>query len=128
MGAPEFIYLNGQAVRVTSWQSNQMAGTHTLVVIARGSADRDQLLELLASRPLLLALPGEEARPVSVRDVSVRSTGAGQQAVHRIVALIAWGDEAAAATDAAPSVEYRLASIERKLDEVLGLLRELRQR
>ena len=132
MAAPEFLRLNGQAVRVTSWEDATSGDTSTLVVIARGPADRDQLLALLEARPLVLSLPDEPDRPVVTRDVDVRGAGSGQQAIYRIVASLApdGADDGAGAQNAmtpAPSVEDRLASIERRLDEVVALLRESRQ-
>jgi hypothetical protein len=132
MAAPEFLRLNGQAVRVTSWQDDADGDASTLVVIARGPADRDQMLALLGARPLVLSLPEESDRTVVTRDVDVRGAGNGQQAIYRIVASLAPApapDAAAVenATTPSPSVEDRLASIERRLDEIATLLGELRQ-
>ncbi len=131
MAAPEFLRLNGQAVRVTSWMADAEGDASTLVVIARGPADRDQMFTLLEARPLVLSLPDEPDRTVITREVDVRSVGSGQQAIYRIVASLAPApdDFSAAgpppdnATTPAPSVEDRLASIEHRLDEIVALLR-----
>jgi hypothetical protein len=135
MAAPEFLRLNGQAVRVTSWQEDANGDASTLVVIARGPADRDKMLALLKARPLILSLPDEPDRPVVTHNVDLRGTGSGQQAIYRIVASLAPTPTADPeethpshyATTPAPSVEDRLASIERRLDEIVALLRERRQ-
>ncbi len=84
MAAPEFVYLNEQAIRVTSWTQEAETGTIEFVVIAKGERDRDQLLGMLDHPPVMLRIGTGSAIPMEVRSVDARSTGEGPRSIHRL--------------------------------------------
>jgi len=117
MPAPEFIFLNDQAIKVTSLRPEDTGGV-TLVVIARGGADRDRTLELLRDERLQVRL-GQDAPARSMRatDTGVRSSGEGPQAIYRIeTTLVPTSGEPATSAD--PVIE--------RLDRIIALLIEIR--
>ena len=127
MAGPEFVFLNGQAVRVTGWREDAATGEGSLVAITRGAADRDRLLELLASAPLRLRLEDTPERVVRAHDIDVRSTGAGPQAIYRITATFTPEPVASGADRAgAASLEDRLDAIERRLARIEEVVRAIR--
>lgn len=129
MSNPDFIYLNGQAARVTSLRSTPETGGFTLVVIARGGADRDQLLELLNAEDLVVRVDRGPERAMRTTDVDIRSVGEGPQANHRIQATLVPVDSSLPeppSSHTAPSDER--TSIERRLDRIIELLTEIRDR
>jgi PAS domain-containing protein len=129
MAGPEFIFLNGQAARVTSLTPDDETGGFTLVVMGRGSADRDQLLKLLNADELSVRLGGGPEQPMRVTSIDVRSSGDGPQAIHRIQANMApRRDETPGSTPPAPSIEDRLTSLEQRLDRIIELLTDIRGR
>lgn len=127
MAAPEFIFLNDQAARITSLTPNDETGGFTLVVMSRGSADRDQLLELLKADNLIVRVCAGPDQPMRVTDIDVRSAGNGPQAIHRIQAiLVPRKGEMTDTSVPVPPVEDRLRSLEERLDRIIGLLTEIR--
>ena len=129
MAGPEFIFLNGQAARVTSLTPEGETGGYTLVVMGRGSADRDQLLKLLNADNLSVRLGNGPDQPMRITDIDVRSSGDGPQAIHRIQAHMVPGrDRTPGTTPAAPSIEDRLTSLEQRLDTIIELLTDIRDR
>ena len=131
----DFITLNGQPVRVTSLEVSP-EGQWSLVVIARGTASRDHLTDLLREPHVTIGVGEEPPRPLAVGEVNVRSSGEGQQAIFRFA--ITMHDRALVPNEQAPSTmptpehaediadtntDERLARIEAKLDELLRLLR-----
>jgi len=127
MSGPEFIFLNDQAVRVTSLRHDDATGAVTLVLIARGSGDRDLITRLLETRPLTLRIPDEGERQVVPRDVDMRSAGEGQRAIYRFSITLA-PDESQPDTETtpAPTIEDRLTSLEQRLDQIVAMLDEIR--
>lgn len=118
MPPPEFIFLNDQAVKVTSLRPDD-AGGFTLVLIARGGADRDRTLELLNAPDLLVRLDPDDIRPMQATGIDLRSAGEGPQAIHRIeTTLIPRAGDPAPAPD--PIVD--------RLDQVIALLTDIRDR
>lgn len=127
MAAPEFIFLNDQAARITSLTPNDETGGFTLVVMSRGSADRDQLLDLLNADDLIVRVGPGLDQPMRVTDIDVRSSGEGPQAIHRIQAiLVPRKGEVNDTSVSAPSIEDRLTSLEQRLDRIIDLLTEIR--
>lgn len=129
MSNPDFIFLNGQAARVTSLTPNDETGGFSLVVIARGGADRDQMLELLNADDLIVRLDTGPGRAMRATDIDIRSVGEGPRANHRIQAILVPTDESLPeppAPDTTP--EDRLSGIERRLDRMIELLTEIRDR
>jgi hypothetical protein len=129
MTSPEFIFLNGQAARVTSLKPSDETGGFSLVVIARGGADRDQLLELLKAEDLTVRLDQDPERAMRTTGVEIRSVGEGPRANHRIQAVLVPLDgsltEPPASTEA-PDDDR--TSIEQRLDRIIELLTEIRDR
>lgn len=129
MAGPEFICLNGQAARITSLTPDDKTGGFTLVVMGRGSADRDQLLKLLNADDLSVRLGSGPDQLMRVTSIDVRSSGDGPQAIHRIQTnLVPRQDETPATTTPAPSIEDRLTSLEQRLDRIIDLLTDMRYR
>lgn len=129
MAGPEFIFLNGQAARITSLTSDDKTGGLTLVVMGRGSADRDQLLKLLNADDLSVRLGSGPDQPMRVASIDVRSSGDGPQAIHRIQTnLEPRQDETPATRTPAPTIEDRLTSLEQRLDRIIDLLTDIRDR
>lgn len=127
MTNPEFIFLNGQAARVTSLKPNDETGGFSLIVIARGGADRDHLLELLNSENLNVRIDIGEERAMRTTDVEIRSVGEGPQANHRIQAVLVPLDDAFPEPPAPESAPLDTStSIQQKLDEIIVLLKEIR--
>ena len=70
----EFIRLNGQAVRATSWTPTDASGFR-LVVVVRGVGEANSLANLFEQSPLELELPGEELMDVTIAHVERREAG-----------------------------------------------------
>lgn len=119
MPAPEFIFLNDQAAKVTSLRDDD-AGGFTLVTIARGGADRDRMLELLDEDDLQVRLDTGASRPMHTTSVDVRSSGEGPQAIHRIEATLI-------PKPGSPTPEPGEPIIDR-LDRIIDLLTDIRDR
>ena len=129
MTNPEFIFLNGQAARVTSLRPADESGALTLIVIARGGADRDQLLELLNAEQLNVRIDSDKERAMRTTDVEIRSVGEGPQANHRIQAVLVPLDDAFPEPPAASATPPdNRSTIEQQLDQIIKLLKEIRDR
>ena len=123
MAAPEFIYLNEQAVRVTGWKRDEATGTIEFVVIARGETDRDQLLDIFSREPVMVRMGNGSAIPMDVRSLDTRASKEEGTSLFRLqVSLWPEGSVPAAATAAAPSTD----PLEAKLDQIITLLTEIR--
>lgn len=125
MATPEFIYLNDQAARVTSLVPDDATGHDRLVVIARGSGDRDHLLELLNDPELQVRFGPEPGTPMRATNIDIRSTGDGPQAVHRIQTDLVPVNSPEATSLPSPQEDPR-TSIESRLDQIIELLTEIR--
>ena len=125
MATPEFIYLNDQAARVTSLVPDDATGHDRLVVIARGSGDRDHLLELLNDPELQVRFGPEPGTPMRATNIDIRSTGDGPQAVHRIQTDLVPVNAPEATSLPSPQEDPRI-SIESRLDQIIELLTEIR--
>lgn len=129
MAAPEFIFLNDQAARITSLAPDESTGGFTLVVMGRGSADRDQLLKLLNDDDLIVRVGSGSDQAMRASDIDVRSSGDGPQAIHRIQALLVpKSPDIPEEPDAGTSDVDRLVSLEQRLDRIIELLTEIRDR
>lgn len=129
MTSPEFIFLNGQAARVTSLKRDDETGGFSLIVIARGGADRDHMLELLHADDLNVRVDNGAERAMRTIDLDIRSVGEGPQANHRIQAVLVPMDDAfpePVAASATPTDSH--SPIEQKLDQIIELLKEIRDR
>lgn len=127
MPAPDFVFLNGQAVRATSLTPLDEGGFR-LVVIARGGADRDQLTELLHAPDLQVRVGAGETQPMHATEIDVRSVGEGPQAIHRIETVLAPGatEASAAAEPDSTAPGDALSPLQQRLDTIIGLLTEIR--
>lgn len=124
----EFVRIGGYPVKVTSLARDEDAGSITLVVITRGTADRNHLNELLSETPLTLEVPEEPPVQMSVEGIDARSVGEGERVITRFSIRLAPATPAHEdAADAARSLEERLGAIERKLDLILDELRQSRK-
>jgi len=120
MSSPDFVRLNGEAVRVTSLTRD--GDRLSLVVILRGSRAHHQFRDALTRRPLRLGIPDEPEREVTVEQAEHVASGEGERALYRhSVMLTPATDEAPTAT---ADLTSRLDRIERKLDTLLARLDE----
>jgi hypothetical protein len=122
MPTPDFIRLNGEAVRLTSLTRGPDGDEMTAVVMLRGLRDHERLVDLLGRSPVSVALPGEEARAMSIARNEFTSTGDEPSAIYRHVIVLREGAEEAPEPE---SMDLRLARIEGKLDRVLELLQRM---
>ena len=122
----DFIRIAGRSVRVTSLKENQSTGSLTLVVIARGSVDRRQLSELLASGPVLVEVPDRSPQRMGVTAVDERVVGAGERAITRFsieLTPVSATPEREDITAPDDPLAARLDRIESSLQEILAILR-----
>lgn len=123
----DFIRIAGRSVRVTSLKENQSTGSLTLVVIARGSVDRRQLSELLASGPVLVEVPDRAPQRMGVTAVDERVVGAGERAITRFsieLTPVSASPDREAVTEPDDPLAARLDRIEASLQEILAILRK----
>jgi hypothetical protein len=118
----EFIRLNGQAVRVTSW-TEPSPGSYRLVAIVRGSGEARSLADLLGETQLVLELPGEDPRPVSIASLDRRESGTPPAVITRFAVDFASGSDTAAAPQL--SVEERVAALEQEVATLRTLIRAI---
>lgn len=120
MSGPDFVHLNDQPVRVTSFSRD--GDRVKLVIVLRGSRAHSQLREALERTPLLLTVPGEPEREMSVEQNEHVTSGEGERTLYRhSVVLGPTSGEPPATTD---DVHARLDRIEHKLDAILRRLEE----
>lgn len=128
MSSAEFIYINQQAVRLTSSARDVRSGAVDLVVIVRGNAARDEVTRLVADSPLEIAFPEEAPQAMRVEEIDLKSTGEGARSIHRFnLRLVPWdatADEGSDEPVAESALMQRLDAIERKLDRLIALLEE----
>lgn len=122
MAAPEFIYLNEQAVRLTEWKLDDASGTVELVVIAQGEADRDQLLDIFSREPVMVRLGNRSAIPMDVRSLDTRASSEGTRAIYRLQVSL-WPEGTGPAREEEPPSADPLHA---KLDQIIKLLTEIR--
>ena len=115
----EFIRLNGQAVRVTSFRRDATTGQIEIVVVARGTAVGQNLSALGQETSLDVEVPDEPSREYRVAHTDRRSSGEGEQAMHRVKFTLE-----PMTTDKSNPIERetQLDRIERKLDQLLEQL------
>jgi len=122
----DFIRIAGRSVRVTSLKESADTGELTLVVIARGSVDRRQLSELLASTPVLVEVPDGPPHLMDVTAVDEKIVGTGERAITRFSIELGLASAVPARENAnAPDdpLAARLDRIEASLQEILSILR-----
>jgi hypothetical protein len=119
MATPDFIRLEDEAIRLTSITRAPDGERMTIIVVVRGSRDHDQLVGLLGRSPLMVELPGEAARSMTVASDEFASTGEGPRTIYRHAIELRTGTDEPAAAD---TLDDRLARIEEKLNRVLALL------
>jgi hypothetical protein len=124
MVAPEFLYLNEQAVRVTSWKQDDTTYTIEFVVIAQGETDRDRLLDIFSKEPVMVRIGSNSAIPMDVRSLDTRSTDDGPRSIYRVHVSL-W-PEGSVATRSEPEESAPLSSQEQKLDRIIELLTDIR--
>ena len=124
MAAPEFIYLNEQAVRVTGWNVDDASGTIEFVVIAQGEADRDQLLDIFSREPVMVRLGNHSSIPMDVRSLDTRTSTEGSRTLYRLQVSL-WPEGSLPASAEGPAAPDA-GSVEAKLDHIIKLLTEIR--
>jgi hypothetical protein len=124
MAVPEFIYLNEQAVRVTGWQHDEATGSVELIVVARGDAERDTVLDTLSGEPVMVRVGAASAVPMEVRALDTKTSGSAARTVHRIKASL-WPEGAPNPADASRD-RKKHDPIESRLDEIIRLLTDIR--
>jgi hypothetical protein len=123
----EFLHLGGQAIRVTSWTTDDEAGTCRLVTITRGSRDAELLDDILKQETLSLLLPGQDEIEVTVQDVDRRTFGEGQATITRFAVVFNSGEPA---NDGEPverplSLEDRVLALELEVSQLRELVRSI---
>lgn len=93
----------------------------TLVLMARGAADRDQLVSLLQSDDLSIRIGDQPERRMTSTGLDISSSGDGPQAIHRMWIRL---QPVSAPLPGPHAPESR--SIEDRLDEIIALLKEIR--
>lgn len=124
MAAPEFIYLNEQAVRVTGWNREESDGTITIVVIAHGETERDTLLDLFSREPVMLRIGQNSAIPMDVRSLDSRTSGEGETPTYRIQVAL-WPEGSAPLPTKEQVVSSGDPALD-KLDQIIKLLTQIR--
>jgi hypothetical protein len=122
MAAPEFVYLNEQAVRVTSWNRDDTTGTIELVVIAEGEASRDQLLDIFSREPVMVRIGNGSAIPMDIRSLDTRSGGEGARSIYRVRVSL-WPEGSVPPSKPA---EAPIDPTQERLDRIIALLEEIR--
>ena len=127
MASNDFVTINGQYVRVTSFTRDETQGALSLVVIVRGDAARDEVQALLRDQPLAVAMGAEAPASMRVAGIELRSSGEGARTIHRFAITLepAEADDIPSATsapDAGSALMQRLDAIERKLDHLIALM------
>jgi len=128
LASNDFVTINGQYVRVTSFTRDETQGMLSLVVIVRGDAARDEVQALLRDQPLTVAIGAEPPASMRVAGIDLRSSGEGARTIHRFAITLepADMDEASGTSPDVPSSEsalmQRLDAIERKLDDLIALM------
>lgn len=125
----EFIRLNGEAIRTTSW-SEPEPGHFRLVAIVRGTGDAYALATLLDQVPLHLEIPGQDTMPVEIHGLERRESGEAPAVVTRFVINLVAANAIAdpASTGSQRSVEDRLAALEREVSILRKLVETLANR
>lgn len=124
MAAPEFIYLNEQAVRVTGWNREESDGTITIVVIAHGETERDTLLDLFSREPVMLRIGQNSAIPMDVRSLDSRTSVEGDPPTYRIQVAL-WPEGSAPLPTKEQVVSSGDPALD-KLDQIIKLLTQIR--
>ena len=119
MTQPEFVRLDGQAVRVTSLKRDEITGEVELVIVARGSAAAQVLRDIARKSVVTMEILDEATDDYAIAETDFRTSGQGEQAMKRIRFTLAPQAESG---KPAPEPETQLDRIERKLDEVLARL------
>jgi hypothetical protein len=120
MTEPEFVRLDGQAVRVTSLKRDDACGEVHLVIVARGSAAAEVLRDIAGKSNVTLGIPDESSAGYVIAETDFRSSGQGEQAMNRVrFSLKPQIDPGPVPSQA----ETQLDRMERKLDEILARLR-----
>ncbi len=114
----EFIRINGEPVRVTSWVEVE-PGTFRLVAIVRGSGDARSLGDLLAQEVVTVEIPGSGTRPMTIMNVDRRQAGEAPAIITRFSADFALAGEVQEVSG--QSLEDRISSLEREV----ALLRQI---
>lgn len=123
---PEFIRLNGNAIRVTSWTPLEEPGTFRLITIVRGTADASRLVDLLSQQPLELEIPGEPVRPVYPDRLERHDTGEPPATISRI--SIDLSSNPAGPQSAATkrrSLDDRVTALEQDVSQLKALIESL---
>lgn len=122
MATPDFIRLNGEAIRLTSLTRDPDGDRLIAIVLLRGRREHEQIADLLGRSPVTVELPSEEPRPMAVARNDYTSTGEGPRTLYRHVIELRAGNGEMAPEVREEPLEQRLARIEAKVDRVLALL------
>ena len=117
MTQPEFVTLNGQTVRVTSFKRDEGSGRVQIVVVARGSVAAQTLSDLGNQATIELEIPEEPTDTFAVTETDFHSSGEGEQSMNRVRFTL---DPIGNTDKKSVEPESQLDRIERKLDELLA--------
>lgn len=118
----EFIRINGEAVRVTSWTELD-AATFRLVAIVRGSGDARALSQLLATPTVDVEAPGQPPQRMTIVSIDQRQAGEPPAIITRFAVDFENGDDVETVPDL--SLEDRVAQLERDLAELRQIVQAL---
>lgn len=121
----DFITIGQRTIRVTSLKEDTATGALTLVVIARETADRRHLSELLAASPVSVEVPDRPPQLMDVASIDEHIVGTGDRAIARfsVELLPSTPPLAGDPGTADDSLPARLDRIEATLAEILRLVR-----
>lgn len=118
----EFVRINGEAVRVTSWTELD-ATTFRLVAIVRGSGDARALTDLVANPEVTVEVPDQPVRTMAIVNVDRRESGEPPAIISRFAVDFSVGDTPIAAP--IRSLEERVAQLETDLVELRKVVQAL---
>ncbi len=121
----EFIRLNGQAVRVTSWKPGSEPGSFDLVTITRGSRDAELFEDLLNQSRLTLEAGAGPAMTVAAGGIDRRTFGEGQSRITRFSVVLTASDDIPT-PDPRPelSLEARIVALEAEVSQLRRLVKQ----
>ncbi len=118
----EFIRINGESVRVTSWTELD-ATTFRLVAIVRGSGDARALTDLLASSEVEIEVPGDSAHTMAIVNIDRRETGQPPAVITRFAVDFTLGESPMMAP--IRTLEDRVTELESDLAELRKVVQAL---
>lgn len=123
----DFVELDGVTVRATSLATDPATGIVTLVVIARGTTDGQRLDEIVSAETVSYRPQGEDIEDMNVVAVDRMTSGERERVITRFAITLAPVTAATIAPTPPRSGQSPLNELERRVEELLELVRALRR-